>query len=70
MMTISIILLYLFGLTVVISNAKREGALKVSDLVMFLVAPCLLLPVLMLRLASFFVNVDTVIKFYDQNNAQ
>lgn len=65
MMTISIILLYLFGLTVVISNAKRDGRLMVSDLVMLSIAPCLVLPVILLRITSLFVNVDKVIKFYD-----
>ena len=65
MMTISIILLYLFGLTVVISNAKRDGRLLVSDLVMLSIAPCLVLPVILLRITSLFVNVDKVIKFYD-----
>ena len=64
-MTISIILLYLFGLTVVISNAKRDGRLMVSDLVMLSIAPCLVLPVILLRITSLFVNVDKVIKFYD-----
>lgn len=65
MMTISIILLYLFGLTVVISNAKRDGRLLVSDLVMLSIAPCLVLPVILLRITSLFVNVDNVVKYYD-----
>lgn len=65
MMTISIALLYLFGLTVVVSNAKKDGRLMVSDLVMLSIAPCLVIPVLLLRIVSLFVNVDKVVKYYD-----
>jgi len=65
MMIISIILLYLFGTTVIISNARKDGRLMISDIVMLLVSPCMVLPILALRIASMFVNVDKVIKFYD-----
>ena len=65
MMTISIILLYFFGSTVVIGNAKKEGRLTISDIVMISIAPCIVLPVIILRITSFFVNVDKVVKYYD-----
>lgn len=65
MMTISIILLYFFGITVVISNAKKEGTLMISDIVMLCIAPCIVMPVILLRIVSFFVNVDNVVKYYD-----
>lgn len=65
MMTISIVLLYFFGITVVIGNAKKEGRLTISDLVMMSISPCIVLPVILLRITSFFVNVDNVVKYYD-----
>ena len=69
-MTVMIVtLIYLMGITVVFSNAKREGTLKVSDIVMIIVSPCMLMPILCLRITSFFVDVDKVLKTYDQNNA-
>lgn len=61
---IIVVLFYLFGLLVVISNVKRDGRLLVSDLLMLLIAPCLVIPVIVLRVASIFINVDRVIKFY------
>ena len=65
-----IVLIYLAGLTVVISSAKSDGALKVSDIVMIAISPCMLLPVVCLRITSLFVDVDTVVKTFDQNNAE
>ena len=57
--------MYLFGFAVVITNAKRDGSLKVSDLVMFTLSPCLLLPVLLIRVVSLFIDVDKVVKYYE-----
>ncbi len=58
------------GITVIIRNAKDEGTLRVSDIVMMFIACFIVLPVICLRITSFFVDVDKVLKTYDdQNNA-
>lgn len=64
-----LVLIYLMGITVVFSNAKRDGMLKVSDVIMIIVSPCMLIPILCLRITSFFIDVEKVLKTYDQNNA-
>jgi hypothetical protein len=56
-------------MTVVISSAKSDGALKVSDIVMIAISPCMLLPVICLKITSLFVDVNTIVKTFDQNNA-
>jgi uncharacterized membrane protein len=69
MMITILALIYLMGITVVFSNAKRDGMLKVSDVIMIIVSPCMLIPILCLRITSFFIDVEKVLKTYDQNNA-
>lgn len=66
MMILSMIcLLYLFGFTVIIKAARENKKLLVSDLVMLVIAPCFVLPVVLLSFTSMFVNVNATFKRFD-----
>ena len=65
-MMISIIcLLYCFGFTVIIKSARRKGKMITCDLIMLLIAPCFVLPVILMALSSMFMDIDSVVKRFD-----
>lgn len=54
-------LLYLFGAFVVHQHYEKEGEVTIADLLMFLVSPFSMVSVLLMRLVSTIIDVDTVL---------
>lgn len=56
-----ILLLYVFGAFVVHKNYEKEGEVTVADVLMLLSSPFSMISVLLIRLVSMIVDVDTVL---------